>query len=59
MGKIGIWWAFPIASVVTALITLLIYAKGDWKKEKLSGKTNKLIDKVESEIIKEGFDISK
>jgi len=59
LGKIGIWWAFPIASVVTALITIVIYAKGDWKKERLTGKTNKLIDKVESEIVKEGFDISK
>ncbi|TDW48080.1 putative MATE family efflux protein [Flavobacterium sp. 270] len=54
-GKIGIWYAFPISTVVTALITLIIYAKGDWKKERLTGKTNKLIDKVEKEIVKEGF----
>lgn len=56
LGKVGIWWAFPISSVVTGLITLVIYAKGDWKKERLTGKTNKLIDKVEKEIVKEGFE---
>jgi len=56
LGKVGIWWAFPISSVVTGLITLIIYAKGDWKKERLTGKTNKLIDKVEKEIVKEGFE---
>ena len=56
LGKIGIWWAFPISSVLTGLITLIIYAKGDWKKERLTGKTNKLIDKVEKEIVKEGFE---
>lgn len=56
LGKVGIWWAFPISSVVTGLITLIIYAKGDWKKERLTGKTNKLINKVEKEIVKEGFE---
>src|SRR4051812_26179169 len=31
----GIWWALPVSNVVTALITLGIYAKGDWKKKRL------------------------
>jgi putative MATE family efflux protein len=57
LGAVGIWWAFPISTVITAIVTMLIYAKGDWKKERLSGKTNKLIDKVEKEIVKEGFEV--
>ena len=33
LGAEGIWWAFPIANVVISLITIGVYAKGDWKKK--------------------------
>jgi putative MATE family efflux protein len=34
--SLGIWWAFPITNVVIALITVAVYAKGDWKKKRLT-----------------------
>ena len=47
----GIWWALPISNVVTALITLALYAKGDWKKKRLIEPEEELAGKVTEEIL--------
>jgi putative MATE family efflux protein len=47
----GIWWALPISNVVTALITLCIYAKGDWKKKRLIEPEEELAGKVTEDIL--------
>jgi len=31
----GLWLAFPIASIITATITLILFLKGDWKKKRI------------------------
>ncbi|HEX2792782.1 MAG TPA: MATE family efflux transporter [Candidatus Paceibacterota bacterium] len=49
----GIWWAFPVTNVLTVLITLAIYAKGDWKKTRLIDPEEKLTEQVSEEIIAE------
>jgi putative MATE family efflux protein len=53
LGIQGIWWAFPVTNVVTALITLSIYAKGDWKKKRLIDSEEALTEKVSEEILAE------
>ncbi|MEK7079818.1 MAG: MATE family efflux transporter [Patescibacteria group bacterium] len=53
LGIQGIWWAFPVTNVVIALITLAIYAKGDWKKKRLTDPEEVLTEKVSEEIIAE------
>jgi putative MATE family efflux protein len=53
LGIEGIWWAFPITNVVIALITLGVYAKGDWKKKRLTDPEEALTEKVSEEIIAE------
>lgn len=35
LGIHGIWWAFPVSYVLIALITMGVYAKGDWKRRRL------------------------
>lgn len=47
----GIWWALPIANIVTALITLCLYAKGDWKKKRLIEPEEELAGKVTEDIL--------
>jgi Na+-driven multidrug efflux pump len=47
----GIWWALPIANIVTALITLCLYAKGDWKKKRLIEPEDELAGKVTEDIL--------
>lgn len=51
LGAEGIWWAFPVANVVIALITIGVYAKGDWKKKRLLDEEEVLTGKVTDEIL--------
>ena len=51
LGAQGIWWAFPIANVVISLITICVYAKGDWKKKRLLDEEEVLTGKVTDEIL--------
>jgi len=59
MAEKGIWLAFPISIITTALITLAIYAKGDWKKKQMITKTAILTNKVEDEIMTDGMEVAK
>jgi len=49
----GVWWAFPVTNVVTALVTIGIYAKGDWKKKRLIDPEEILTEKISEEILTE------
>ncbi|MCW3087452.1 MAG: transporter [Sediminibacterium sp.] len=49
LGAEGIWWAFPISYVIIALITMAVYARGDWKKKRLT-EDDALTTKVAEEI---------
>jgi Na+-driven multidrug efflux pump len=51
LGVQGIWWAFPIANVVISLITIGVYAKGDWKKKRLLDEEEVLTTKVSDEAL--------
>jgi len=52
LGVNGLWLSFPISNVITALITIAWYMKGDWKKTKLTDE-GKLTEQVSEEIIVE------
>jgi Na+-driven multidrug efflux pump len=53
LGQKGIWWAFPISNIIIALITLSVYAKGDWKKKRLTAEDDQLTTEVSMEITAE------
>jgi len=53
LGVWGLWWAFPISNVIIALITVGVYAKGDWKKKRLTGEEELLAGKVTEDILAE------
>jgi len=56
LGARGIWWAFPISYVIIALITMGVYANGDWKKKRLTDENDDLTVKASTEItIEEGI----
>ncbi|NUM25056.1 MAG: MATE family efflux transporter [Candidatus Buchananbacteria bacterium] len=50
LGVSGLWWSFPVSNVLIAFITVAWYAKGDWKKKKLTTE-DRLVEKVSEEII--------
>jgi Na+-driven multidrug efflux pump len=51
LGERGIWIAFPAANVLTALITIAVYAKGDWKKKRLVTTSAATEEAVTAEIL--------
>jgi len=51
LGTQGIWWAFPITNVAISLITICVYARGDWKKKRLLDEEEVLTGKVTDEIL--------
>ncbi len=53
MGARGIWWAFPVSNFIIVLITLAVYAKGDWKRKRLTDPEDALTGRVAEEIFVE------
>lgn len=35
LGEFGLWLGFPISNIVGFIVTVLIFAKGDWKNKKI------------------------
>jgi MATE family, multidrug efflux pump len=50
LGARGIWWAFPISNFIIVLITMAVYAKGDWKRKRLTEPDEALTIEVADEI---------
>jgi putative MATE family efflux protein len=59
MAEKGIWMAFPVSIIITSLITLAIYAKGDWKKKQMMTETAVLTKQVDDEIMTDGMETAK
>lgn len=53
LGIYGLWWAFPIANVLIALITIGVYVRGDWKKNRIVDDEDILTEKVSEDIFAE------
>ncbi len=56
LGAQGIWWAFPISSALVALATMVIFAKGGWKRKRLTHEETKeeqLEEMVTEEVLAE------
>ncbi|OIP54445.1 MATE family efflux transporter [Candidatus Gracilibacteria bacterium CG2_30_37_12] len=55
LGLEGIWYSFPITNVVVAIVSVLWFMKGDWKKTSLT-QADKTTEKIfEETIIEEGM----
>ncbi|HXC54885.1 MAG TPA: MATE family efflux transporter [Rhizomicrobium sp.] len=35
LGAHGLWWAFPVANVATAIVSVIWFSRGDWKKRRI------------------------
>ncbi len=46
LGVDGIWWAFPTSNVIIALVTVAVFAKGNWKKKRLTDEDEELTSKI-------------
>lgn len=50
LGALGIWWAFPISYILTALLAVAWFTKGDWKNKRLIEEEDATEVMVESTI---------
>jgi len=51
-GLAGLWWAFPVSSVVTTLGAVVWFLRGDWKKGRLT-QEEKAVEQASEEILVE------
>lgn len=51
----GIWWSFPIANIATAIVAALWFARGDWRKEKLTSEGHLAARVAQEEVVEEGI----
>jgi Na+-driven multidrug efflux pump len=49
----GIWWSFPVSNVATALLALAWFARGDWKRGRLTQEIEQTV-RINDEAIEEG-----
>ena len=55
LGAEGLWWAFPASNISIAVITVLWFLKGDWKKTRLTAEQRVAEDVSEEILIEEGM----
>ncbi|RYZ39650.1 MAG: MATE family efflux transporter [Sphingobacteriales bacterium] len=56
LGAQGIWTAFPASNIIIALVTMGVYARGDWKKKRLTDEDDVLTTETAREAaIEEGI----
>jgi Na+-driven multidrug efflux pump len=51
LGVDGIYWSLPISSVLIFFITVVVFAKSGWRKKRLIGEEEKLMNRVTDEIL--------
>lgn len=51
----GLWWSFPITSVVVALISVAWFAQGGWRKTRLTERDREVVEIADQTIAEEGI----
>lgn len=55
LGVDGLWWSFPVTNVVSALIALMWFARGDWKAGNLTAESKQIARVTDEAITEEGL----
>jgi putative MATE family efflux protein len=55
LAEVGIWIAFPVANVITALITAVWFLRGTWKKRRITEEIKLSTKTTRETIIEEGL----
>ena len=51
----GIWWSFPVTNVLTALVALCWFARGDWTAGQLTEDVRQTVQVTDEAIVEEGL----
>lgn len=55
LGVDGLWWAFPVSNVIIAIITVIWFMSGEWKKKDMAQFTDTEKKVIEEAIVEEGI----
>ncbi|MBN9007824.1 MAG: MATE family efflux transporter [Rhizobiales bacterium] len=55
LAETGIWWSFPITSVMAAITSALWFAQGGWKKTRLTEEKKQVVEVTDEAIMEEGI----
>ena len=55
MGAEGLWWSFPIGIVAVALVSAAWFARGSWKKTRLTEDVRQVVRVTDATIAEEGI----
>jgi Na+-driven multidrug efflux pump len=51
----GLWWSFPITNIVVALVSVCWFARGSWKKTRLTEEEKESIQVTQDTFMEEGI----
>jgi len=55
LGAQGLWWSFPVTNVVVALVSIAWYARGSWKKTRVTEEDRQIAETVENVYTEDGI----
>lgn len=55
LGSTGIWWAYPISNIAAALVAVIWFSRGTWKKKKITEEIKLSEKTTEEAMIEEGI----
>ena len=55
LGEQGLWWSFPFTNVVVALVSIAWYARGSWKKTRITEEDRQIATTVENVYTEDGI----
>jgi Na+-driven multidrug efflux pump len=51
----GLWWSFPIANILVAIVSLCWFAAGGWKKTRLTDEDMQIAEVAEKTIVEDAI----
>ncbi|HVV00928.1 MAG TPA: MATE family efflux transporter [Verrucomicrobiae bacterium] len=55
LNRAGLWWAFPITNIAVALVAIAWFAKGGWKKTRLTDEKRQVAKVADEAIAEDGI----
>jgi Na+-driven multidrug efflux pump len=55
LGPTGLWWSFPVGNVLTALVSICWFGRGEWATARLTEESQDSARVTDEAMIEEGY----
>jgi Na+-driven multidrug efflux pump len=55
LGASGIWWSFPVTNIAVALVSVCWFARGGWKRTRLTEDDQQTLQVTDEALTEEGY----